>query len=257
MSLIKPFKSALNLRSSLNLMSIPGVKTRYSDLDFVVIREQLEGEYSALEHESVPGVVECLKIITSKNSERIARLAFDYAVRHDRKKVTAVHKANIMKLGDGLFLNSCIEVSKLYPKIHFEHMIIDNTCMQLVSNPGQFDVMVMPNLYGNIIDNLGAGLVGGAGLVPGKSFSHNYAVFEPGARHAYSVAAGQNIANPSAILFACAHLLKHINLTSYAERLNNAIYRSLSDGNNLTRDVGGTATTSEFTNQIIHHMNAS
>uniref|UniRef100_A0A452GTF3 Isopropylmalate dehydrogenase-like domain-containing protein n=1 Tax=Gopherus agassizii TaxID=38772 RepID=A0A452GTF3_9SAUR len=158
--------------------SLPGFKTRHNNLDLVIIREQTEGEYSSLEHESVKGVIECLKIITRDKSQRIAKFAFDYATKKGRSKVTAVHKANIMKLGDGLFLQCCEEVAELYPKIKFDTMIIDNCCMQLVQNPHQFDVLVMPNLYGNIIDNLAAGLVGGAGVVPGESYSAEYAVFE-------------------------------------------------------------------------------
>lgn len=159
--------------------SLPGLKLRYNNIDFIVIREQTEGEYSALEHESVPGVVESLKITTREKAHRIAKFAFDYAANHGRKKVTAVHKANIMKQGDGLFLQTCKDVSELYPNIKFEAMIIDNCCMQLVSKPQQFDVMVLPNLYGNIVANLGVGLVGGAGIVPGESYSTDVAIFEP------------------------------------------------------------------------------
>lgn len=144
-----------------------------------MIREQTEGEYSALEHETIPGVIECLKVITETKSLRIAKFAFDYATKHNRKKVTAVHKANIMKLGDGLFLRSCERMAKLYPRIEFEKMIVDNTTMQLVSNPHQFDVMVAPNLYGNIIDNIASGLVGGAGVVSGASYSADHVVYEP------------------------------------------------------------------------------
>lgn len=161
-----------------HVKSLPGYKTRHNNLDLVIIREQTEGEYSSLEHESAKGVIECLKIVTRTKSQRIAKFAFDYATKKGRSKVTAVHKANIMKLGDGLFLQCCEEVAELYPKIKFETMIIDNCCMQLVQNPYQFDVLVMPNLYGNIIDNLAAGLVGGAGVVPGESYSAEYAVFE-------------------------------------------------------------------------------
>uniref|UniRef100_A0A2R8M563 Isocitrate dehydrogenase [NAD] subunit beta, mitochondrial n=1 Tax=Callithrix jacchus TaxID=9483 RepID=A0A2R8M563_CALJA len=161
-----------------HVKSLPGYMTRHNNLDLVIIREQTEGEYSSLEHESARGVIECLKIVTRAKSQRIAKFAFDYATKKGRGKVTAVHKANIMKLGDGLFLQCCEEVAELYPKIKFETMIIDNCCMQLVQNPYQFDVLVMPNLYGNIIDNLAAGLVGGAGVVPGESYSAEYAVFE-------------------------------------------------------------------------------
>lgn len=143
------------------MRTLPGVPSRHVGIDMVIVREQTEGEYSALEHESVPGVVECLKVVTAEKSRRIAKFAFDYATRHGRKKVTCVHKANIMKLGDGLFLKSCTEIAELYPAIEFETMIVDNTTMQMVSHAQQFDVMVMPNLYGNIIDNLATGLVGG------------------------------------------------------------------------------------------------
>lgn len=176
----------MKLRNELDLYanvvhvrSLPGVKSRHSNVDLTIIREQTEGEYSALEHESVPGVVECLKIVTAKKSRRIAKFAFDYAISNNRKKVTCVHKANIMKLGDGLFLRSCEEMARLYPRIQFEKMIVDNTTMQMVSNPNQFDVMVTPNLYGNILDNVASGLVGGAGVVAGASYSPEHVVFEP------------------------------------------------------------------------------
>lgn len=176
----------MKLRNELDLYanvvhvaSLPGVKTRHQGIDAVVIREQTEGEYSALEHETIPGVIECLKVVTEKKSLRIAKFAFDYAVKHNRKKVTAIHKANIMKLGDGLFLRSCEKMAKLYPRVEFEPMIVDNTTMQLVSNPHQFDVMVAPNLYGNIIDNIASGLVGGAGVVSGASYSAEHVIYEP------------------------------------------------------------------------------
>jgi len=166
MGLNQAFRKELDLYANVvKVRSLPGVKSRHQNVDCVIIREQTEGEYSAIEHESVKGVVECLKVVTAEKSHRIAKFAFDYATKHGRKKVTAVHKANIMKLGDGLFLKCCKEVAQLYPNIEFEQMIVDNTTMQLVSKPQQFDVMVMPNLYGNIIDNLAVGLVGGAGLV--------------------------------------------------------------------------------------------
>jgi len=173
------------------IKSLPNIDSKHKDLSFVIVREQTEGEYAALEHESIKGVVECLKVITADKSRRIAKFAFDYATRHGRKKVTCVHKANIMKIGDGLFLKSCMEIAALYPNIKFEQMIVDNATMQLVSNPQQFDVMVMPNLYGNIISNVAAGLVGGAGLVSGASFSGTLAVFEPGARHTFDQAVGK------------------------------------------------------------------
>ncbi len=234
--------------------TLPGIQTRHSDLDLVVIREQTEGEYSALEHESVPGVIECLKIITRDNSLRIAKFAFDYATRNNRQKVTAVHKANIMKLGDGLFLNSCRQISTLYPKIQFESMIVDNCCMQLASNPHQFDVLVTPNLYGNIVDNLAAGLVGGAGVVPGESYSTEFAIFEPGARHTFSQAVGRNIANPTAILLCAANMLKHLHLDSHSNLIQNAVKSVLKAGKVRTQDIGGYASTTEFTSAVINNL---
>ena len=163
------------------IQNIPGVESRHKNVNFAIIRENTEGEYSGLEHESVPGVVESLKVITARKSERIAKFAFDYALENGRKKVTCIHKANIMKLGDGLFLNSCRKVAKLYEHtgIKFEEMIVDNTAMQLVAKPQQFDVIVMPNLYGSIVSNVGAGLVGGPGIIPGANIGGEYAVFEP------------------------------------------------------------------------------
>lgn len=234
--------------------SFEGYRTRHDNLDIVVIREQTEGEYSSLEHESVPGVVESLKIITRKKSQRIAKFAFDYATKHGRKRVTAVHKANIMKLADGMFLESCQDVAKLYPKIQFDSLIVDNTCMQLVSKPNQFDVMVMPNLYGNIIDNLAAGLVGGAGLVPGESYSHNCVVFETGARHPFAQAVGRNIANPTAMLLSSANMLQHLHLTKESELLSKAVTKVVNDGKTRTADLGGYATTTQFTHEVINEM---
>lgn len=237
-----------------HIRSMAGFKTKHPNLDFYVIREQTEGEYSALEHSSVPGVVECLKIITEQKSRRIAKFAFDYATKHGRKKVTAVHKANIMKLGDGLFLKCCEETAKLYQQIEFESMIIDNTCMQLVSNPQQFDVMVMPNLYGSIIDNLAAGLVGGAGVVPGASYSSDCVIHEPGARHTYGQAVGKNIANPTAMLFCASKMLRHVNLHDYAHLVQTAVEKVIASGKVRTRDQGGYASTTDFTNAVIEQL---
>ncbi|KAK7094418.1 isocitrate dehydrogenase [NAD] subunit beta, mitochondrial-like isoform X1 [Littorina saxatilis] len=236
------------------IQSLPGFHARHNNLDFVIIREQTEGEYSALEHESVTGVIECLKIVTRANSMRIAKFAFDYAMRHDRKKVTAVHKANIMKLGDGLFLQCCEEVSKMFPDIQYESMIIDNCCMQLVSNPHQFDVMVMPNLYGNIIDNLAAGLVGGAGVVPGESYSQDVAIFEQGARHSFAEAVGKNIANPTATLLSACNMLKHIHLEFHSMLIWDAVHRVIKAGKVRTKDMGGHDTTSDFTHAVINNL---
>ncbi|XP_028165006.1 isocitrate dehydrogenase [NAD] subunit beta, mitochondrial [Ostrinia nubilalis] len=248
-------RNALDLFANVvHVKSLPNVKCRHSNVDCIIIREQTEGEYSALEHESVPGVVECLKIITAKKSERIAKFAFDYAVKMGRKKVTAVHKANIMKLGDGLFLRCCEDMAKLYPRIQFEKMIVDNCTMQMVSNPNQFDVMVTPNLYGNIVDNLASGLVGGAGVVAGASYSAECAVFEQGARHIFSGAVGKNIANPTAMLLCSANMLAHVNLHSYSKMMKNAINKVLMDGKVRTKDLGGQNTTKDFTNAVIHSL---
>ncbi|GFX21519.1 probable isocitrate dehydrogenase subunit beta, mitochondrial [Trichonephila clavipes] len=251
----------MKLRKELDLFAnvvhvrtFPGVKTRHSDLDFVIIRESTEGEYSALEHESIPGVIECLKIVTKERSQKIAKFAFDYATKRGRKKVTAVHKANIMKLGDGLFLRCCEEVAQLYPQIEFSNMIIDNTCMQLVAHPEQFDVMVMPNLYGNIIDNLAAGLVGGAGLVPGASYSSDCVIHEPGARHTFGHAVGKNIANPTAMLFCAVGMLRHVNLVYYANLIAEAVENVLKEGKVRTRDLGGYSSTTDFTQAVIEHL---
>ncbi|KAG9338304.1 hypothetical protein JZ751_025975 [Albula glossodonta] len=250
-----PMERKLDLFANVvHVNSLPGYSTRHNNLDLVIIREQTEGEYSSLEHESVKGVIECLKIITREKSRRIAKFAFDYATKKGRNKVTAVHKANIMKLGDGLFLQSCAEVAELYPKIKYENMIIDNCCMQLVQNPYQFDVLVMPNLYGNIIDNLAAGLVGGAGVVPGESYSAEYAVFETGARHPFAQAVGRNIANPTAMLLSAANMLRHLNLEYHSHMVSEAVKRVIKQGKVRTGDLGGYATSDEFTRAVISNL---
>ncbi|XP_029451037.1 isocitrate dehydrogenase [NAD] subunit beta, mitochondrial isoform X2 [Rhinatrema bivittatum] len=235
--------------------SLPGFKTRHNNLDLVIIREQTEGEYSSLEHESAKGVIECLKIITRQKSTRIAKFAFDYATKKERSKVTAVHKANIMKLGDGLFLQCCKEVAELYPRIEFDTMIIDNCCMQLVQNPYQFDVLVMPNLYGNIVDNLAAGLVGGAGVVPGESYGAEYVVFETGARHPFAQAMGRNIANPTAMLLTAANMLRHLNLEYHSNLISEAVKKVVKQGKVRTTDMGGYATSVDYTQAVISSLN--
>uniref|UniRef100_A0AAQ4NYH9 Isocitrate dehydrogenase [NAD] subunit, mitochondrial n=1 Tax=Gasterosteus aculeatus aculeatus TaxID=481459 RepID=A0AAQ4NYH9_GASAC len=194
----------------MHCQSLPGVQTRHKNIDIMIIRENTEGEYSNLEHENVSGVVESLKIITRTNSLRIAEYAFQLAREKGRKRVTAVHKANIMKLGDGLFLQCCREVASDYPDLTFDSMIVDNTTMQLVSKPQQFDVMVMPNLYGNVVSNVCAGLVGGPGLVPGANYGRDYAVFETATRNTGKSIAGKNIANPTAMLLASCMMLDHL-----------------------------------------------
>ncbi|CAF0789477.1 unnamed protein product [Brachionus calyciflorus] len=234
--------------------SIPNVKTRHDNLDILIIRENTEGEYSNLEHESVSGVVESLKIITREKSLRIAEFAFEKAQKDGRKKVTAVHKANIMKLGDGQFLASCREVAQRYPDIKFETMIVDNTCMQLVSKPQQFDVMVMPNLYGNIVANVCAGLIGGAGLVAGSNYGKNVALFESGTRNSGRGVAGQNSANPSGMLFSAANMLRYLGLDQHSSVVRNAIINTISQRNVKTVDIGGTASTSEFMKHVLDEI---
>ena len=256
-SLNVTIRKELDLYASLTLCRTPpGLELRHKDVNFVVIRENTEGEYSGLEHESYPGVVESLKVITRANSERIARFAFDYCVRHDRKKVAVVHKANIMKLADGLFLETCREIASLYPKIQFESMIVDNTAMQLVSKPQQFDVMLMPNLYGNIVSNIGAGLVGGPGIAPGANIGREIALFEPGARHVAKDIQGKNLANPTAMIMSGVLLLQHLGLLEHAERIEKALFKTFQDGKVKTKDMGGTSTTTDFTLDVMHNLTA-
>jgi isocitrate dehydrogenase (NAD+) len=237
-----------------HVKSYDGVDTRYKNLDFIIFRETTEGEYCGEEHESVPGVVESLKLTTQKKCERVARFAFDYALRHNRSKVTCVHKANIMKKGDGLFRSVCTEVSKMYPSIEFQDMIVDNTCMQLVSNPYQFDVMVTPNLYGNIIENLGAGLIGGTGLHPGAFYSEDVAMFGAGARYSFQSGAGKDIANPTAIFMSCGNMLAHLGLNLHGNSIKEAVRKTLKKGKVRTRDIGGKSTLTDFTNDVISNI---
>lgn len=237
--------------------TLEGVKTRHKAIDCVIVRENTEGEYNGLEHEVTPGVVECLKVITQRKSERVAKFAFDYAIRNNRRKVTCVHKANIMKQSDGLFLETCKNVSKLYPSIEFESMIVDNTSMQMVSNPHQFDVMVMGNLYGTVVGNICAGLVGGPGLVPGCNFGNEYAMFEPGARHSALDIEGKGIANPTAFIFSSTLMLRHFNLHGHADLISQAVKRVIKDGNKTTRDIGGVASTREFVDAVLEECTQS
>lgn len=235
-------------------VSIKGYKTLYDDVNTVLIRENTEGEYSGLEHQSYPGVVESLKVTTRAKAERIARFAFDFAIKNNRKKVTCVHKANIMKLGDGLFLNTCKRVAEEeygHTGIKFDTMIVDNASMQLVSKPQQFDVVVLPNLYGNIISNIGAGLVGGPGIVPGCNFGREYALFEPGCRHIGKDIMGKNKANPTALLLSSTMLLRHLGLDEQANQIAKATYDVIADGKHQTADVGGNTSTTEFTQAVI------
>jgi isocitrate dehydrogenase (NAD+) len=247
-------RKALDLYANLRpIKSLKGVKSRYEDVDLIVVRENTEDLYSGLEHEVVPGVVESLKIITDRASRRIAHFAFDYARREGRKKVTAIHKANIMKMSDGLFLNCFREVAKQYPEIVADDLIVDNACMQLVIDPNQFDVLLLENLYGDIISDLGAGLVGGLGVVPGANIGEEIAVFEAVHGSAPNIA-GRGIANPTALIQTAVLMLKHLNEREAAERIQASLERVLAEGQVLTRDLGGQATTIDFTEAIIRSL---
>jgi isocitrate dehydrogenase (NAD+) len=247
-------RKALDLYANLRpVKSMKGVPSRYENVDLIVVRENTEDLYSGLEHEVVPGVVESLKIITDRASRRIARFAFEFARREGRKKVTAIHKANIMKLSDGLFLNCFREVSREYPEIEANDLIVDNACMQLVMDPSQFDVLLLENLYGDIISDLAAGLVGGLGVAPGANIGEEIAVFEAVHGAAPSIA-GRGIANPTALLLTAVLMLKHLGERERAMRIRNALETVLAAGNVLTRDLGGRATTLEFTDAIIRSL---
>jgi isocitrate dehydrogenase (NAD+) len=237
------------------IKALPNIPCRYPELDIVIVRENTEDLYAGLEHTVVPGVVESIKIITEKASTRISRYAFDYAVQNKRKKVTAVHKANIMKLSDGLFLQSFYDVAKQFPDITADDKIIDNCCMQLVMNPQQFDVMVMENLYGDIVSDLCAGLIGGLGLAPGANIGEAGAVFEAVHGSAPDIA-GQGIANPTAILMSAIMMLRHLGERAAAENVENAMLAVFVEGASLTKDLGGTAKTADFATAIIDKMNA-
>ena len=234
---------------------LPGLKTRYQDLplNLAIFRENTEDLYSGLEHEVVPGVVESLKIITQNASMRIAKAAFEYARRENRQKVTAIHKANIMKQSDGLFLKCCRETAAHYPEVQYNELIVDNACMQLVMRPEQFDLLVMPNLYGDILSDLAAGLVGGLGIVPGANIGDNHAVFEAVHGTAPDIA-GKGLANPTALMQSAVLMLSHLGERDAAARLQNAIHNVYSAAQHLTGDVGGKASTTEFTDAVISNL---
>ena len=250
-ALRKKFELFSNFRPIRNL---PGIPTRYPGVDLAIVRENTEGEYSGIEHEVVPGVVESLKIITERASTRIARWAFEYARREGRKKIFAIHKANIMKMSDGLFLRCARAVAKDYPEITYGEHIVDNTCMQLVMNPYQYDVLLLENLYGDIISDLCAAFVGGLGLVPGANLGEQCAIFEAVHGSAPDIA-GRDLANPTAVIQSAVLMLRHLEERQAADRVQAAleeVYRHRKD--KLTRDVGGTASTSEFTDEVIRAM---
>src|ERR1051326_5460110 len=247
-------RKVLDLYANLRpVRALPNVPCRYPELNLVVVRENTEDLYSGIEHVVVPGVVESLKIITEKASTRIARFAFDYSRREGRKKVTAVHKANIMKLSDGLFLECFRYVSRDYPEIEADDKIVDNACMQLVMRPEQFDVMLLENLYGDIVSDLCAGLVGGLGLVPGANIGERGAVFEAVHGSAPDIA-GQGIANPTALLQSGIMMLRYIGEREAADRIENAMLAVFEEGKVRTRDIGGTAKTAEFADAIIQKL---
>jgi len=247
-------RKALELYANLRpVWNLPGVPARCEGVDLVIVRENTEDLYAGLEHEVVPGVVESLKIITERASTRIAQFAFDYARRHGRKRVTAIHKANIMKLGDGLFLSCVRAAAPAYPDIVYDERIVDAACMHLVMNPGQFDVLVMPNLYGDIVSDLCAGLVGGLGVVGSANLGAETAVFEAVHGSAPDIA-GKNVANPTALLLSAVLMLRHIDEVAAADRIMKALETVLSSGATRTRDLKGSATTTEFTDALCRAM---
>ena len=242
-----------NLRPVANL---PGVSSRFQNVDLVIVRENTEDLYAGLEHVVVPGVVESLKIITANASTRIAEFAFSHARRFGRKKVAAIHKANIMKLSDGLFIECARTISRQYPDIVYEERIVDAACMHLVMRPEQFDVLLLPNLYGDIVSDLCAGLVGGLGVVPGANLGADAAVFEAVHGTAPDIA-GRNVANPTALLLSAVLMLRHIDEIDAAARIQAALHRVLAAGTIRTRDLGGSASTTEFAEEIVRGLEST
>ena len=243
-------RKALDLFANLRpVTNLPGVASRFDGVDIVIVRENTEDLYSGLEHEVVKGVVESLKIITAHASERIARFAFEYAATHGRRKVTAIHKANIMKMGDGLFLDCARRAAREHADIEYDEKIVDAACMHLVMKPEQFDVLLLPNLYGDIVSDLCAGLVGGLGLVPGANLGADIAMFEAVHGTAPDIA-GRNVANPTALLLSAVMMLEHLGDRATAARIRRALHAVLASGGVRTRDLGGTASTTEFTDAV-------
>lgn len=250
-------RKALDLYSNLRpVRNLPGVESRFAGVDLVIVRENTEDLYAGLEHQIIPGVVESLKIITEAASTRIARFAFEYARKHGRRKVTAVHKANIMKLSDGLFLDSARAVAREFPEIPYDEKIVDAACMHLVMAPEKFDVIVLPNLYGDIVSDLCAGLVGGLGVVPGANIGADAAVFEAVHGSAPDIA-NKNRANPTALLLSAVMMLRHIGETQAADRVAAALDQVLAGGEVRTRDMGGTASTTEFADAVAKAVDAA
>jgi isocitrate dehydrogenase (NAD+) len=251
-TLRKKFDLFANFRP---VKSLPGLETKYPDIDLVIVRENTEDLYAGLEHEIVPGVVQSLKIITDKGSTRIAQFAFDYARKHGRKKIHSIHKANIMKLSDGLFLRCCRRVAEGFPEVEYKEHIVDNTCMQLVMNPYQYDILLTENLYGDILSDLCSAFVGGLGLVPGANLGHECAIFEAVHGSAPDIA-GKDMANPTALLQSAVLMLHHINEKATAERVQTAVEQVYREGKTLTRDVGGNAGTKAFADAVLEAMDS-
>lgn len=258
----KGFRSVnVTLRKTLNLYAnvrpiktYKGVKSRYKNVDIVVFRENTEDLYAGIEHMVSEDIAESIKIISKKASDRIVKFAFEYAKDNNRRKVTAVHKANIMKLSDGLFLKCARNIAKEYKEIEFEDVIVDAMSMKLVLNPENYDLLVMPNLYGDILSDMASGLVGGLGLVPGANIGEDYAIFEPAHGSAPDIA-GTGKANPTAAILSGVMMLKHIKEFDSADKIEKAVQKVLADGRCVTCDLGGSASTSEFTSAIIEEMN--
>lgn len=246
-------RKALDLYANLRpCKNLPNVKTKFDDVDIVVVRENTEDLYAGIERQVNSDTAESIKVITRKASERICKFAFDYAIKNNRKEVCVVTKANIMKLSDGLFLESYRKIAENYPQINKREILVDNLCMQLVQNPSQFDVLVLPNLYGDIVSDLCAGLIGGLGVAQGANIGLDYAVFEPVHGSAPDIK-GQNKANPTALLLSSIEMLKYIGEFSYAEKIEKALFKTLKNGV-FTADLGGNASTLDFTNAIIQNL---
>ncbi len=249
-------RKTLDLYANLRpVKNMPGVKSHFQGVDLTLVRENTEDLYSGLEHEVVPGVVESLKIITERASTRIAKFAFEYAKRHDRKKIHAIHKANIMKLSDGLFLRSVRAVAAQFPQIEYKELIVDNACMQMVMDPQQFDMLLLPNLYGDVMSDLAAGLVGGLGVVPSANIGDECAMFEAVHGTAPDIA-GKGFANPTALLMSSILMLDHLGERTAAERIQNALEKVYREAKHTTRDVGGKAGTEEFADAVIAALNS-
>lgn len=247
-------RKALDLYANLRpCKNIDGIKTRFENVDLVIVRENTEDLYAGIERQIDEETAESIKIITKKASLRIAEFAFNYAVKNGRKTVHAVSKANICKLTDGLFLNCTREIAQKYPQIEYKEILVDNLCMQLVQNPEKFDVLVLPNLYGDIVSDLCAGLIGGLGVVQGANIGLEFAVFEPVHGSAPDIK-GQNKANPTALLLSAIEMLKYINQTDIALKIEKALYKTLKEAKVLTADLNGNATTLEFTQEIIKNL---